>query len=184
VGEADDGDRVPDLVNSARPDVVVMDVRMARVDGVTATRRLLGALGEDAPRVLVLTTFDLDEAAVSAIEAGASGFVLKDARPEMLLAAIRAVADGTQVVAADATRTLLKRFRSVRTPPGEEYDALTPREREILLRAATGLSNAEIAAVEHLSGATVKTHVSRILSKLGLRDRVQLVVYAYEHGLL
>jgi DNA-binding NarL/FixJ family response regulator len=184
VGEAADGDEVPALVAAVAPDVVVMDVRMARVDGVTATRRLTEELGERAPRVLVLTTFDLDEAALAAIEAGASGFVLKDARPEMLLAAIRAVADGDQVVAAGATRTLLERFRQSRTAVGREYDELTSREREILLRVAAGLSNAEIAAVEHLSEATVKTHVSRILTKLALRDRVQLVVYAYEHGLL
>lgn len=184
VGQAEDGDQVLTLVERTQPDVVVMDVRMTRVDGVTATRLLHGRLGEAAPRVLVLTTFDLDEAAVSAIEAGASGFVLKDARPELLLAAIRSVADGSQVVAAGATRSLLERFRTTRTTPGAEYDALTPREREMLLRAAAGLSNAEIAAVEHLSEATVKTHVSRILAKLALRDRVQLVVYAYEHGLL
>ena len=184
VGEAEDGDEVLRLVERVQPDVVVMDVRMARVDGVTATRRLHERLGAAAPRVLVLTTFDLDEAAVSAIEAGASGFVLKDARPEMLLAAVRAVADGTQVVAAGATRSLLEQFRTPRGTPGAEYDGLTPREREIMLRAAGGLSNAEIAAVEHLSEATVKTHVSRILAKLSLRDRVQLVVYAYEHGLL
>ncbi len=184
VGEADDGDQVLALVADVRPDVVVMDVRMTRVDGVAATRRLQESLGADAPKVLVLTTFDLDEAAVAAIEAGASGFVLKDARPELLLAAVRAVADGNQVVAAGATRTLLERFRMPRSTPGREYDDLTPREREILLRAAGGLSNAEIAGVEHLSELTVKTHVSRILGKLGLRDRVQLVVYAYEHGLL
>jgi DNA-binding NarL/FixJ family response regulator len=185
VGQAEDGDEVPALVADVRPDVLVMDVRMVRVDGVTATRRLCESLGDEAPRVLVLTTFDLDEAAVSAIEAGASGFVLKDARPELLLAAVRAVADGTQVVAATATRALLARFRSARSvAPGREYDELTPREREILLRAAAGLSNSEIAAVEHLSELTVKTHMSRILAKLGLRDRVQLVVYAYEHGLL
>ncbi len=184
VGQATDGDEVPALVAASRPDVVVMDVRMTRVDGVTATRLLHESLGDAAPRVLVLTTFDLDEAGVAAIEAGASGFVLKDARPELLLAAVRAVADGNQVVAAGATRTLLERFRAARSAPGQEYDALTPREKEILLRAAAGLSNAEIAAVEHLSEATVKTHVSRILGKLGLRDRVQLVVYAYEHGLL
>ncbi len=184
VGQAEDGDQVPGLVAQSRPDVLVMDVRMSRVDGVTATRRLHDTLGEAAPRVLVLTTFDFDEAAVSAIEAGASGFVLKDSRPELLLAAIRAVADGSQVVAAGATRSMLERFRAARSGPGPEYDELTPREREILLRAAGGLSNAEIAAVEHLSEATVKTHVSRILAKLGLRDRVQLVVYAYEHGLL
>jgi DNA-binding NarL/FixJ family response regulator len=184
VGQAEDGDEVAALVADVRPDVVVMDVRMSRLDGVTATRRLVDELGAAAPRVLVLTTFDLDEAAVSAIEAGASGFVLKSARPELLLAAIRAIADGDQVVAAGATRSLLERFRTVRGRPGREYDHLTPREREILLRAAAGLSNAEIAAVEHLSEATVKTHVSRILAKLGQRDRVQLVVYAYEHGLL
>jgi len=184
VGQAEDGDEVLPLVAETHPDVVVMDVRMSRVDGVTATRLLRDSLGDEAPRVLVLTTFDLDEAAVSAIEAGASGFVLKNSRPELLLAAIRAVADGDQVVAAGATRTLLERFRSARAAPGREYDELTPREKEILMRAAAGLSNAEIAAVEHLSEATVKTHVSRILGKLRLRDRVQLVVYAYEHGLL
>ena len=184
VGEAGDGLDATRMLRTTAADVVVMDVRMARVDGVTATRRLVEALGTAAPRVLVLTTFDLDEAAVAAIEAGASGFVLKDARPELLLAAVRAVADGNQVVAAGATRTLLERFRTARSAPGRAYDELTPREREILLRAATGLSNAEIAAVEHLSEATVKTHVSRILAKLGQRDRVQLVVYAYEHGLL
>jgi DNA-binding NarL/FixJ family response regulator len=184
VGQGEDGDQLAALVAEVSPDVVVMDVRMARVDGVTATRRLVEKLGATAPRVLVLTTFDLDETVVAAIEAGASGFVLKDARPELLLAAIRAVADGDQVIAAGATRTLLERFRTPRGTPGREYDELTPREREILLRAAAGLSNAEIAAVEYLSEATVKTHVSRILSKLGQRDRVQLVVYAYEHGLL
>lgn len=184
VGQAEDGDEVPRLVAETHPDVVVMDVRMGRVDGVSATRLLREALGDQAPRVLVLTTFDLDEAAVSAIEAGASGFVLKNARPELLLAAVRAVADGDQVVAAGATRTLLERFRNARSAPGAEYDGLTPREKEILMRAAAGLSNAEIATIEHLSEATVKTHVSRILAKLRLRDRVQLVVYAYEHGLL
>lgn len=185
VGEAADGDEVPALVESTRPDVVVMDVRMPRVDGVEATRRLVERHGEAAPRVLVLTTFDLDDLVADAIEAGASGFVLKESDPELLLAAIRAVADGTQVVAAGATRALFERFRErAASTPGAEYDRLTPREREILLRAAQGLSNAEIAAAEFLSEATVKTHVSRILGKLDLRDRVQLVVYAYEHGLL
>jgi DNA-binding NarL/FixJ family response regulator len=184
VGEAADGSEVLDLVRRCHPDVVVMDVRMPRVDGVTATRALLAASGVKAPKVLVLTTFDLDEAAASAIEAGASGFVLKSADPEFLLAALRAVAAGNKVVAAGATRALWERFRSRPTlPPGPEYDALTQREREILLRAAQGLSNAEIAAIEVLSEGTVKTHVSRVLGKLGLRDRVQLVVYAYEHGL-
>jgi DNA-binding NarL/FixJ family response regulator len=184
VGQAGDGSQVVALVETSRPDVVLMDVRMSTVDGVTATRELVAAHGDDAPRVIVLTTFDHDEAAASAIEAGASGFVLKGAEPEFLLAAVRAVAAGSQVVAAGATRALWERFRSrpVR-PPGPEYSSLTAREREILLRAAQGLSNAEIAAAEVLAEGTVKTHISRILSKLGLRDRVQLVVYAYEHGL-
>ncbi|EAP96923.1 two-component system, regulatory protein [Janibacter sp. HTCC2649] len=185
VGEAGDGGEAVALVETSRPDVVLMDVRMPRVDGVEATRLIVARFGEDAPRVLVLTTFDLDELAADAIEAGASGFVLKETRPEFLLAAIRAVADGTQVVAAGATRAVFERFRERATAtPGADYERLTPREREILLRAAQGLSNAEIAAAEFLSEATVKTHVSRILGKLALRDRVQLVVYAYEHGLL
>jgi DNA-binding NarL/FixJ family response regulator len=185
VGEADDGREAVDLVARSRPDVVLMDVQMPQVDGVAATRALLAALGEDAPKVLVLTTFDLDESAASAIEAGASGFLLKDADPDLLLAAIRAVASGSQVVAAGATRRLWERFRArpVATP-GPEYDALTAREREILVRAAEGLSNAEIAAIEVLAEGTVKVHVSRILAKLGLRDRVQLVVYAFQHGLV
>ena len=126
VGQAEDGDQVPGLVAQSRPDVVVMDVRMSRVDGVTATRLLHDSLGAAAPRVLVLTTFDFDEAAVSAIEAGASGFVLKDARPELLLAAIRAVADGSQVVAAGATRSMLERFRSARSGPGRSTTSSRP----------------------------------------------------------
>jgi DNA-binding NarL/FixJ family response regulator len=185
VGEAGDGADALALVEQCRPDVVLMDVRMPRMDGVLATRQIVTELGDRAPRVLVLTTFDVDELVADAIEAGASGFVLKESRPELLLAAVRAVADGTQVVAAGATRAVFERFRDRMTaPPGDDYERLTPREREILLRAARGLSNAEIAAVEFLSEATVKTHVSRVLTKLALRDRVQLVVYAYEHGLL
>lgn len=174
-----------EMVAQARPDVVLMDVRMPGVDGITATSALVRELGDDAPRILVLTTFDVDEAAASAIEAGASGFVLKDAQPDFLLASVRAVADGSKVVAASATRRLFERHRTRPTAsPGPEYDGLTPREREILVRAAQGLSNAEIAASEFLSEATVKTHISRIFAKLGLRDRVQLVVYAYEHDLV
>lgn len=185
VGEAEDGSEVVDLVRRTRPDVVLMDVRMPRVDGVTATRALIDQLGDEAPKVLVLTTFDLDQAAADAIEAGASGFVLKESQPEFVLAAIRAVAAGTQVVSASATRGLFERFRARSTAaPGAEYDALTAREREILVRAASGLSNAEIAVAEFLAEGTVKVHMSRILTKLGLRDRVQLVVYAYEHGLI
>ncbi|MGC4935240.1 response regulator [Gordonia sp. DT30] len=169
---------------TTRPDIVLMDVRMPGIDGITATGDLLAELGDAAPKVLVLTTFDTDEAAASAIAAGASGFVLKDAQPEFLLAAIRAVCDGSQVVAASATRRLFETHRPRAGEPGPEYQQLTPREREILLRAARGLSNAEIAAAEVLSEATVKTHISRILTKLALRDRVQLVVYAYDHGLV
>ncbi|MEO6412176.1 MAG: response regulator transcription factor [Pedococcus sp.] len=185
VGEAGDGSDALDLVEQCRPDVLLMDVRMPRLDGVQATRQIVTKLGDRAPRVLVLTTFDLDELVADAIEAGASGFVLKESRPELLLAAIRAVADGTQVVAAGATQAVFERYRSrLAAAPGVDYERLTPREREILLRAARGLSNAEIAAAEFLSEATVKTHMSRILTKLDLRDRVQLVVYAYEHGLL
>lgn len=185
VGQGGDGSQVLDLVARTEPDVVVMDVRMPGMDGVSATRALVAAHGEAAPKVLILTTFDLDEAAVSAIESGASGFMLKSAEPELLLAAVRAVAAGTQVVAAGATRRLFQQFRArdLRSP-GPEYDNLTQREREILVRAAQGLSNAEIATVEVLAEGTVKTHVSRVLAKLGLRDRVQLVVYAYEHGLV
>jgi len=185
VGEAGDGAEAAELVETLRPDVVLMDVRMPRLDGVSATRRITQRLGDKAPRILVLTTFDQDELAADAIEAGASGFVLKEAQPEFLLAAIRAVADGSQVVAAGATRAIFERFRRRSTrAPGAEYDRLTGREREILLRAAQGLSNAEIAEAEFLSEATVKTHISRILTKLALRDRVQLVVYAYEHDLI
>lgn len=185
VGEAGDGDEAVELVRSTSPDVVLMDVRMPRVDGVEATRRVLAEFGEQGPRVLVLTTFDLDELVADAIEAGASGFVLKESKPEFLLASIRTVAEGTQVVAAGATRAVFERFRErTTTAPGADYERLTPREREILLRAAHGLSNAEIAQAEFLSELTVKTHISRILTKLALRDRVQLVVYAYEHGLL
>lgn len=185
VGEAADGAEAVDLVRRTSPDVVLMDVRMPNVDGVTATRTLHSKFGDDGPKVLVLTTFDLDAAVADAIEAGASGFLLKDAQPEFLLGAIRTVAAGNQVVAAGATKALFERVRAQRaTPPGKEFEQLTAREREILLRAAQGLSNAEIASAEYLSEATVKTHISRVLAKLQLRDRVQLVVYCYEHGLL
>jgi len=185
VGEASDGDRAVELVRRTSPDVVLMDVRMPAMDGVTATRAICDTFGDAAPKVLVLTTFDLDAAVADAIEAGASGFLLKDAQPEFLLGAIRAVAAGNQVVAASATRSLFERFRAGQTrTPGEELDQLTAREREIMLRAAQGMSNAEIASAEYLSEATVKTHMSRILAKLQVRDRVQLVVYCYEHGLL
>lgn len=185
VGEAADGGEVLGAVERTRPRVVLMDVRMPGVDGIEATRRIVRAHGDRGPRVIVLTTFDFDEAAAEAIAAGASGFLLKDAEPEFLLASIRAVASGSQVIAAKETRALFERFRRRSVAgPGREYERLTEREREMLVLAAEGLSNAEIAARETLSEATVKTHISRILAKLGLRDRVQLVVYAYEHGLV
>ncbi|MBB5632250.1 DNA-binding NarL/FixJ family response regulator [Cryobacterium mesophilum] len=188
VGEAGDGAEAVAMAAETEPDVILMDIRMPVMDGIEATQRILGAAQQRAgalPRVIVLTTFDLDEAAARAIRVGASGFVLKDADPEFLLAAIRTVNAGTSVIAASATRELFEHFNdrpSAGAEP-EEFAALTPREREIFLLAAQGLSNAEIASSEFLSEATVKTHVSRILGKLGLRDRVQLVVYAFEHRL-
>lgn len=187
VGEAGDGAAGLELVHRTRPDVVLMDVRMPVMDGITATSRIVEQSGgSGGPYVLVLTTFDFDEAAAKAIRAGASGFVLKDADPEFLLAAIRTVHAGTTVFAAAATRDLLRRFEdraSAPTAPPAFAD-LTPREREIFDLAAKGLSNAEIATHEYVSEATVKTHISRVLSKLGLRDRVRLVVFAHEHGLV
>ncbi|MGB3602623.1 response regulator [Gordonia sp. (in: high G+C Gram-positive bacteria)] len=184
VTQASSAVNLASTVRITKPDVVLMDVRMPGIDGIAATAQLVADLGESAPKVLVLTTFDVDEAAARAIEAGASGFVLKDAQPDFLLAAVRAVADGSQVVAASATRKLFERHGNRSATPGPEYDALTAREREIMVRAANGLSNAEIAEAEFLSEATVKTHISRVLAKLSLRDRVQLVVYAYEHGIV
>jgi DNA-binding NarL/FixJ family response regulator len=182
VGEAADGREAIEVVRATRPDVVLMDIRMPVLDGLGATAELLQ--DPHPPRIVMLTTFDLDEAAARAIRQGASGFLLKDADPEFLLAAIRTVHAGSAVIAAAATRDLFARFADaapVAIPP--EYRALTEREREIFALAARGLSNAEIAAREFLSEATVKTHISRILAKLALRDRVQLVVFAFEHGL-
>lgn len=188
VGEAANGVEGIRMADEAQPHVILMDIRMPVMDGIESIRGIVAAAaqaGRNPPHVIVLTTFDLDEAAARAIRAGASGFVLKDAEPEFLLAAIRTVHGGTAVIAAAATRELFEHF-SDRPPIGaepEEFEALTPREREIFLLAAKGLSNAEIARHEFLSEATVKTHVSRILGKLDLRDRVQLVVYAFEHRL-
>jgi DNA-binding NarL/FixJ family response regulator len=187
VGEANDGAEGVELVRRTRPDVVLMDVRMPVMDGITATSRIVENAGASGPEVLVLTTFDFDEAAARAIRAGASGFVLKDADPEFLLAAIRTVHAGTTVFAAAATRDLLRRYddqtTSVPVVPAA-FGELTPREREIFDLAARGLSNAEIAQHEYVSEATVKTHISRVLTKLELRDRVRLVVFAHEHGLV
>jgi len=191
VGEAGDGAQALDLVRELAgtadfPDVVVMDIRMPVLDGVEATRALCARAG-DAPRVIVLTTFDTDDEAFAALEAGASGFLLKNAPPEELLAAIRVVAAGDAVVAPRVTRRLLDRFAgqlTARRPSGPHLDQLTEREREVVLLVAEGLSNAEIAARLIVAEATVKTHVGRILTKLDLRDRVQIVVLAYETGLV
>lgn len=181
VGEAGNGQEAIELVRSARPDVVLMDIRMPVMDGLTATAEILTQ--PDPPRIVMLTTFDLDEAAARAIRQGASGFLLKDADPEFLLAAIRTVHSGSSVIAASATRELFEHFAEAPKPVPPQFAALTDREQEIFALAARGLSNAEIAAREYLSEATVKTHISRILTKLALRDRVQLVVFAFEHGL-
>lgn len=181
VGEAGDGREALEVIGRTRPDVVLMDIRMPVMDGLTATAELLAQ--PDPPRVVMLTTFDLDEAAARAIQQGASGFLLKDADPEFLLAAIRTVESGSSVIAASATRELFAHFTAETKPVPPEYADLTDREREIFALAARGLSNSEIAAREFLSEATVKTHISRILTKLRLRDRVQLVVFAFEHGL-
>ena len=182
VGEAADGAQAVRLAAEQRPDVVLMDVRMPVLDGISATDRIVRA--NPAVRVIVLTTFDLDEAAARAIRAGASGFILKDAEPELVLAAIRTVHAGNEVVAASATRELFKAFGRQRRAAPMAFAELTEREREIFGLAAKGLSNTEIARSEFVSEATVKTHISRVLAKLGLRDRVQLVVFAYEHGLV
>ncbi|MEP6478756.1 MAG: response regulator transcription factor [Rhodoglobus sp.] len=184
VGEAGNGVEGIAMAASASPDVILMDIRMPVMDGIDATRAIIAA-SPTPPRIIVLTTFDLDEAATRAIRGGASGFLLKDAEPEFLLAAIRTVHAGTSVIAASATRELFEHFDSRVSAPTipAEFETLTTREREIFVLAARGLSNAEIAKTEFLSEATVKTHISRVLGKLGLRDRVQLVVFAYEHRL-
>jgi DNA-binding NarL/FixJ family response regulator len=189
VGEASNGLEAVAMAAAVEPDVILMDIRMPVLDGIEATVRILAdaaASGRTPPRIVVLTTFDLDEAAARAIRGGASGFVLKDAEPEFLLAAIRTVHSGSSVIAASATRELFEHFGSrhpVSSVPTEFAD-LTAREKEIFALAARGMSNAEIATHEFLSEATVKTHISRVLGKLALRDRVQLVVYAYENALV
>jgi DNA-binding NarL/FixJ family response regulator len=185
-GEAASGREAVELVRGAAVDVVLMDIRMPELDGIEATRRLLGA-GGPAPRVLILTTFDLDEYVYDALRAGASGFLLKDIDPPELVRAVRAVHSGEALLAPAITRRLVEHFTrrpapGARTPP--ELEELTARELDVLRELARGLSNAEIAAALFLSPATVKTHVARILMKLGLRDRVQAVVFAYQTGLV
>ncbi len=183
VGEAGDGVEAVARARDLQPDVVLMDVRMPRVDGIEATRQL--SAREDAPRVLMLTTFDLDEYVFAALRAGASGFLLKDAPEAQLLAAIRIVADGGSLFAPTVTRRLIERFADLgeqQAPP--DLDGLTARELEVLGLLARGRSNAEIAAELVVSEHTVKTHVARVLGKLGLRDRIQAVILAYESGLV
>ena len=186
VGEAGDGAEATERLSVTSADIVLMDVRMPRMDGVEATRVL--AARSDRPRVVVLTTFDLDEYVYNALRAGASAFLLKDAQPEMLLGAIRDVHGGDAVVAPSVTRRMLERFLDASDAPDPDLDdrlaVLTAREREVLHLIASGRSNTEIAAGLFLAEATVKTHVGRILAKTGARDRVQLVVLGYESGLV
>jgi DNA-binding NarL/FixJ family response regulator len=190
-GEAGDGAEAVALASRLKPDVVLMDIRMPGTDGIEATRRITAA--EPGIRVLVLTTFDLDEYAFGALRAGASGFLLKDVRPHELVAAVRTVASGDAVVSPRVTRRLLEEYAQqlpVADAAGDQasrypqLSSLTEREREVLAVVAQGLSNTEIAASLFVSETTVKSHVGRILAKLGLRDRVQIVVLAYESGLV
>jgi DNA-binding NarL/FixJ family response regulator len=184
VGEAADGEQAVAAARRLRPDVAVMDVRMPRVDGLEATRRLLAAPGATT-RVLILTTFDLDEYVYDALRAGASGFLLKDGPAEQLVAGIRTVADGGALLAPTVTRRLIEEFARRAAPVAPaSLSELTARERTVLEHLARGRSNAEIAPELVLGEATIKTHVARVLSKLGLRDRTQAVVYAYESGLV
>jgi len=197
VGEAADGSDAVRLVELYRPDVVLMDVRMPVLDGIEATRAITTSAAGGETRVLILTTFDLDEYAFSALRAGASGFLLKDVPPTELVGAIRTVASGDAVVSPRVTRRLLEEYSDklpdlsandgTATSAGEDHPALaqlTDREREVLLAVADGLSNAEIAERLYVSEATVKSHVGRLLAKLGLRDRVQAVVFAFQSGLV
>jgi DNA-binding NarL/FixJ family response regulator len=186
VAEAADGAEAVNLARLWHPDVILMDVRMPVLDGIEATRRILAEPGSSA-RVLVLTTFGLDDVVFEALRAGASGFMLKDAPPEELIAAVRVVAAGEALLAPAVTRSVVEEFTRLSPHPVEPpggLDRLTPREREVLELIARGRSNGEIRAELVLSDATVKTHVTHILAKLGLRDRVQAVIYAYEAGLV
>ena len=184
VGEAADGHEVLEVARRAAPDVVLMDIRMPGLDGLEASRRLLA--GADPPKVLVLTTFDEEEYLYEALRAGTSGFLLKVSPPEQLIGAIRTVAAGNALIDPAVTRRVIEAFgrRATASPPPASYEELTAREREVLTLLARGRSNAEIADELIVGDATVKTHVARVLMKLGLRDRVQAVVFAYEHGIV
>jgi DNA-binding NarL/FixJ family response regulator len=186
VGEAANGEQAVAMARRERPDVLVMDVRMPVLDGIEATRRIVDGAGTEDVKVLILTTFDLDEHVYAALSAGASGFLLKDATPEELVYAVRVVAAGESLLAPTVTSRLVREFarRSAGRPRRELLASLTQREIEVLQLVAAGLSNAELAEQLVVSHATAKTHVSRILTKLGLRDRAQLVVAAYEAGLV
>jgi DNA-binding NarL/FixJ family response regulator len=187
VGEASDGRDAIDLVRKRRPDVVLMDIQMPDIDGIEATRRLVAEAEPDYPvAVLMLTTFDLDGYVYEALRAGASGFLLKDVLPEQLVAAVRVVAAGDALIAPAITKRLISQFSRAAPPsvPPAELAALTPRELEVLTLVGKGLSNGEIASELVVSQATVKTHVKRLFGKLGTRDRVHAVVFAYEAGLI
>jgi DNA-binding NarL/FixJ family response regulator len=187
VGECGDGAQAIDSVKRLGPDVVLMDIRMPEMDGIEATRRIVGPNGEAPVKVLMLTTFDLDEYVYDALRAGASGFLLKDVPADQLVAGIRLVAQGDALLAPTVTRRLIKEFSSSarrRQEPPRGLDELTPRELEVFRLLARGMSNAEIAAELIVSETTVKTHVARILMKLEVRDRVQAVVLAYESGVV
>jgi DNA-binding NarL/FixJ family response regulator len=186
VGEAVDGVAAVDAAARLAPQVVLMDIRMPRLDGLAATRRIL-AEGSDPPRVLILTTFGLDEYVYEALRAGASGFLLKDASPEDIVAAVRAVANGDALLDPAVTPAVIGQFAALPTPRKDlmdQVDELTAREREVLALMASGRSNAEIARELVVTEGTVKTHVGRVLRKLGLRDRIQAVIFGYESGLV
>ena len=187
VGQAAEGAEAVRMANGTSPDVIVMDVRMPVMDGIEATRQIAAAASDAGPRVLILTTFDLDEYVFAAMRAGASGFVLKSRPPEELLEAIRVIAAGEALLAPNVTRRLIAHFAQMRQPAAKgqaDLESLTEREREVLLLVARGLSNQEIAATLYVSPTTVKTHVSRVLTKLEARNRAQLVMFAYESGLV
>jgi DNA-binding NarL/FixJ family response regulator len=187
VGEASDGAEAVELAKSLQPDVVLMDIRMPKLDGIEATRRILSNGPQSAPRVLMLTTFDLDEYVYDALHAGASGFLLKDVPPEQLAHAVRTVGQGDALLAPTITRRLIEQFagrRALSSAEAKKLATLSPRETEVFSLLASGKSNREIANQLFLGETTVKTHVTRILAKLGARDRVQAVVLAYESGLI